>query len=212
MKYSLPVLVCASLLCPAQSVLSDGDVAAPTMPAFAEELVQRSKRDQEVRKELVQFVQYMAVRPLADSAAYDEVAKRMEAIDKDNTNWLKDLINQHGWPTRQMVGSRGVKSVWLIVQHATHDVAFQRRCLDLMARLPPCEVAAGEVALLTDRVLLAEGNKQKYGTQYHVVDGKLIRYPVEDETRLDEIRLEIGLPTVAEYEKVLREVYFKDGK
>ena len=64
------------------------------------------------------------------------------------------------------------RKAWLLVQHADADVKFQRRCLDLMARLPKGEVSISNLAYLTDRVLLAEGKKQLYGTQFTSVDGK----------------------------------------
>jgi hypothetical protein len=59
--------------------------------------------------------------------------------------------------SRPWAPKRG-QAAWLLVQHADHDPAFQRVCLELLGGA----VRAGEAdvrhhAYLTDRVLLAEG-------------------------------------------------------
>ena len=63
------------------------------------------------------------------------------------------------------------------------------------------------LALLTDRVLLAEGKKQLYGTQFTFVNGKLKPHPIQDEANVDKRRAEAGLPPLAEYAKMLEKVY-----
>jgi hypothetical protein len=67
---------------------------------------------------------------------------------------------------RSLVSVDGTQAAWLLIQHADHDPAFQRACLELLGHA----VHAGEAdatyhAYLTDRVLLAEG-KQLYRTQF----------------------------------------------
>jgi len=86
------------------------------------------------------------------------------------------------------------------VQHADHDPAFQRRCLELL------EGAAGRgeadprhVAFLTDRVLIHEGKPQRFGTQLRMEDGRLALIPVEDTEGLDERRRSAGLAPIEDY-------------
>jgi hypothetical protein len=98
------------------------------------------------------------------------------------------------------VGERASKAAWLLVQHADLDPAFQKQCLPLLEKT----VAAGEgsakdLAYLTDRVLVAEGKPQRYGTQFHNVEGKLVPRPIEDEANVDARRAAVGLGTMAEY-------------
>ena len=73
-----------------------------------------------------------------------------------------------------MVGDDGAHSVWLLVQDAAaSDPVFQRRCLDLLAAAVEAGAAAPrELAYLTDRVLLAEGEPQEAGTEVTVRDGQ----------------------------------------
>ena len=69
------------------------------------------------------------------------------------------------------------------------------------------EASGKDLAYLTDRVLLAEGKKQIYGTQFMQVDGKSEPRPMEDPEHVDDRRKEVGLEPIAEYAKRLREVY-----
>ena len=105
------------------------------------------------------------------------------------------------------MGEDGANAAWLLVQHADADSQFQRKCLDLMAKLPKGEVSQVQFGFLTDRVLLAEGKKQIYGTQFHAVDGKLQPRPLEDEANVDKRRADIGLRPLADYAKALEKIY-----
>lgn len=116
-----------------------------------------------------------------------------------NAERLDAVIAEHGWPSAVLVGVHGVEAAWLVALHADHDVAFQRRCLDLMAEA----VAAGEpsahwLAYLTDRVLVNEGRPQRFGTQYRRAGGGLELHPLEDPGDVDDRRAAVGLPSLAE--------------
>ena len=76
-----------------------------------------------------------------------------------------------------------------------------------MAKLPKHEVSLSKMAYLTDRVLLAEGKKQRYGTQFHSVDGKWQPRPIEDEANVDKRRLENGMMSLVDYAKLLEQNY-----
>lgn len=80
-----------------------------------------------------------------------------------------------------------------------------------MTRLPGEEVSRRNVAYLTDRVLLAEGKKQVYGTQFILEKGKWKPRPLEDEANVDRRRAEVGLPPLAEYAKEI-EAYYGRGR
>jgi hypothetical protein len=101
----------------------------------------------------------------------------------------------------------GADAAWLLVQHADADAKFQRECLDLMARMPADQVSRTRLAYLTDRVLLAEGKKQVYGTQFQSVNGKWVPRELEDQAHVDERRSKVGLNTLAEYVRQLEAAY-----
>src|SRR5439155_1758694 len=87
-----------------------------------------------------------------------------------------------------LAGEDGAEAAWLLAQHADRDPAFQRRCLDLLAEA----AARGEaswmhVAYLTDRVLLAEGKPQEYGTQATGRDGRYVARDLRDPDSLSDL-------------------------
>ncbi|OJT27444.1 hypothetical protein BO221_05590 [Archangium sp. Cb G35] len=171
--------------------------------AAANEAKLMEAQNPQLRDELLRMMEEdQAARRAAGAAQFKDLAanERMKAIDIKNTARMKEIVAQLGWPTKTLVGERGAKAAWLLVQHADLDVAFQRQCLPLLEK----SVAAGEgspkdLAYLTDRILVAEGKPQRYGTQFHTVEGKLVPRPIEDEANVDARRAAVGLGTMAEY-------------
>lgn len=132
---------------------------------------------------------------------------RMMRADSARTRRLKAIIDEHGWPGPDKVDNDGVSAAFLLLQHSP-DSAFQERLLPVLER----EAQAGrmrpaDVALLTDRVLVRSGKPQRYGSQFKMQVGKMIAEPIEDLDGLDARRAAVGLPPMAEYVKVLGEVY-----
>lgn len=126
-------------------------------------------------------------------------------IDADNTAWMKRVVRVHGWPGISLVGPDGAQAAWLLAQHADRDHDFQRECLSLLqAAYENGEATGADVAYLTDRVLVAEGKKQIYGTQFRTEKGESQPYPIEDEGNLDARRRQMGLEPFAEYEQFMK--------
>jgi hypothetical protein len=125
-------------------------------------------------------------------AAWDAVA----TVDRANTAWLRDIVAVGGWPTADKAGQDGANAAWLLVQHADEDPDFQRQCLVLMSSAS-VDVSPREIAYLTDRVLVAEGRPQRYGTQMHGVGGRWVPRPLENEDQVDRLRAEVGFEPLA---------------
>lgn len=162
-------------------------------PELHRELVKRMRADQAIR-----------MQPNPNF-------REMERIDRENTAWLKQVVDRHGWPTISMVGERGELAAFLLIQHAdpAQELEFQKRCLELMkAAMSNNDVRKSSVAYLTDRLLMHQGLKQIYGTQFRVEEGELKLYPIQDEAGVDARRKEVGLPPLAEYERQMREMQF----
>ena len=78
-----------------------------------------------------------------------------------------------GVPTVAQVGESGVHWAWLLVQHADDDPQFQLSLQPLFAeRQRAGELPADDLARLTDRVLLATGRPQRFGTQFDWLSGR----------------------------------------
>lgn len=103
---------------------------------------------------------------------------------------------QSPWPTKSVVGAQGVRAVWLI---AGHDSALSRVALHRMMEAGPDESPPAAVAMLEDRLRIAAGRKQLYGTQLvRASGGKLEPAPLEDPKHVDLRRDAAGLPPIAE--------------
>ncbi len=157
-------------------------------PALREELLRRMKEDQRVRLEP------------------DVNPREWMRIDRDNLAYIKKVIDEHGWPGRSMVGDDGALAAFLLVQHAASDLAFQKRCLELLTQaVEQNEATAAHMAYLTDRVLIFEGKPQRYGTQFAGIGKSSKLLPIENEQDVDARRREVGLPPLAEYVKQVQE-------
>jgi hypothetical protein len=184
-------------------------------PELREELLARTIRDQKARMAMIEKTKALAAagKGERDKQSPEEKAKlakllhEMQQADAENTTWLKGIVAKQGWPTITDIGKDGFNAAWLLVQHADADRPFQKQCLELMEKLPRNEVIPSNVAYLTDRVLVADGKKQKYGTQFTQVDGKHQPQPIEDEANVDKRRKELGLSTMAEYTRQIEKMY-----
>jgi hypothetical protein len=167
----------------------------PQDEKLRQELLDRVEKDQAARKSLVELMQKSKnVDP------NQPAIKKVMEIDRQNTAWLKEIVEKRGWPGKTLVGNGGAHAAWLLVQHADHDVAFQKKCLDLLkAAVNEKEASAQDFAYLTDRVLVADKKKQIYGTQLVQEGDKLVPQPIEDKEHVDDRRKEIGLQPLAEY-------------
>lgn len=122
--------------------------------------------------------------------------------DHANTQWLKRIVTEQGWPERSEVGEVAARQAWLLVQHADADPAFQLTSLHLMEPLASSgEVSRGDYAYLYDRVMLKIAGRQRYGTQIMCLNGKRVAQPLEDEKVVDRLRSEAELQPLTNYLK-----------
>ena len=129
-----------------------------------------------------------------------ELWEEQHRVDSENLGRLRQKISDHGWPSVSLVGYDGATAAFLILQHADHESQVELLPL-IEAAAEAGEADRRHVAMLQDRVLVAQGEPQRYGTQlYHDEDtGKLALYPIEDEANVDPRRLRIGMTPLADY-------------
>ena len=91
-------------------------------------------------------------------------------------------------------------AAFLLVQHADRDTAFQKKCLPLLQKAAEeGEASKSDMAYLTDRIRVADGQKQLYGTQCSWKDTLVEMDPIEDSLHVDERRAEVGLEPLDVY-------------
>lgn len=163
---------------------------------LAAELARMAAEDQRIRRPLKGSARKM-VRPLDEKRGMMEFRR----VDGENTERLRRILAEHGWPGKSLVGEQGAHDAWLIAQHADHDPVFQRQALDLlMEAVARGEARPRELAYLTDRVRVNEGREQVFGTQMRPDEnGMPVPRPIEDPERLDERRAEVGLEPFDQY-------------
>jgi hypothetical protein len=127
--------------------------------------------------------------------------------DDRNTEFLKKLVAEKGWPTITRVGPRASGNAWLLVQHADHDPVFQLKALRLMEPLvAKNEVSKRNYAYLYDRIMLKLNGKQRFGTQFMGCSGTEYKLrPLEDEANLAALRKDHDLEPIGEYRKSMVE-------
>jgi hypothetical protein len=174
----------------------------PSDADFKRELVARLDEDQRVREVFANDLRTLG-RPS------DSTARLMLHTDSVNVGWLKPLLLRWGFPSRAQVGKEGQQAAFLLVQHADQDPGFQAAVLPLLdSAFARGEIPGEAVAMLTDRVRAAQHQRQLYGTQLKMPEGRVvIDPPVEDSAGLDARRARMGLPPMQEYLRVADSAY-----
>jgi hypothetical protein len=135
------------------------------------------------------------------SPEYESVRQRGLEMDRKHIARLTEIIEQHGWPGRSLVGATASKAAFFVIQHA--DSTTQRKYLHLVRDAS----RAGELdrslpPLLEDRLLMEEGKPQIYGTQIaRGENGRPELWPIDDAEHVDERRASVGLEPLSEYLK-----------
>jgi len=128
-------------------------------------------------------------------------------IDEINRNQLKLIFEEHGFPTKELVGKDAMRGIFLIIQHADGDKEWQK------SQLPNIELAVKNGALskqnyayLFDRIKVNEDSPQRFGTQFKKVD---IEHKIaelretEDLENLDQRRREMGMMPIGMYKRLM---------
>jgi hypothetical protein len=164
------------------------------MSHLREELLRRRDADQEARVSVPRGVP-------------NALANTMR-IDDENAVWLREVVTKFGWPGRSLVGDDGAHAAWLLAQHADRDPALQKHCLILLEQaVVASEAEPRDLAFLTDRVRLASGLSQIYGTQMTPHDGRFAACRLADPEAVDERRASVGLEPLNEYLNRALELY-----
>ena len=135
-----------------------------------------------------------------------------ESVDRENTERMKEIVFEIGWPTISKVGRVGSSNAWLLVQHADHNISFQEQCLKLMKEVPLYDIDPSDLAYLEDRVRVNKGIGQLYGTQFTQENNQHVPRPIEDEAEVDARRAAMGMGSLAEQIEHMYEKYPFDDK
>jgi hypothetical protein len=123
---------------------------------------------------------------------------RLEEIHRANSSRLRQIIAVFGWPGFALVGEKGAKASWRIALHSIAEPSFMRQCRDLLdAASQAGDAPRWQFAIIDDRIRVYEGRPQRYGTQLRSGPNGLEPHPIENEGRVNSMRMQAGLPPLA---------------
>jgi len=123
---------------------------------------------------------------------------------KDSINLIKaeKILAEYGWLGADVVGEQGNITLFLVIQHS--NTQTQVKYLPMLREaVKNGKAKASSIALMEDRVLLAQGEKQIYGSQL-LMNSETNTWELEpmiDPDNADKRRSEVGLKPLAEYLK-----------
>lgn len=159
-------------------------------------LITMAKQDQVVRKPAY----------VSDTAS-EKLVREQEQTDDRLTAALKKIIAEKGWPTIGLVGLQASEDAALVLTHS-RDHDFQRKLIPQLQQLAENgKILGSSIAGIVDKVLVSEGKPQRYGTQFRWANGRGEMLPVEDPEHLEQRRAQYLLPPMAEYKKMLADLY-----
>ncbi len=165
------------------------------------EILERAKIDQVMRK-----------RFIAGKAKWNK------RVDMKNTTWLKGIIKRFGWPTVSFVGKKASNGAWLLVQHADHDLRFQKKVLKILNDIykhDKKELNPANIPYLTDRILVHEKRPQIFGTQFTRKSDKekFKPFPIRNRNNVNKRRRIYRLPSLEKnIERINTEYNRLEGK
>jgi hypothetical protein len=164
-----------------------------------QQLVKMAEQVQEIRESLKKYNQEHIPLTLQELVL---------EIDNIHIQTLQNIIDLHGWPTKDKVGEKGVQAAFLLVKHS-ENLVFQQDMLPLIIQsfLDKEGIPGKDVAQFTDNVSIRLGKKQVFGTQSELINGKIIFAPIENENNVDPLRAQMGMSTLAEYKETLKTLY-----
>jgi hypothetical protein len=144
----------------------------------------------------------IAVRKLGPGSPVVSALRRLQTMINDNNlKELESLLSQKGWPKRSEVGPEAAGAAFFVLQHSNAEAQqkyismFEKRCREN-------EASSQQYALMFDRMRMNQDKPQRFGTHSYLDPSKGRTdelYPLEDETKVDEWRKEIGLEPLKDY-------------
>ena len=137
-----------------------------------------------------------------ESKDVQDIEKIIKEKDSINLIQVEKIIAEYGWLGADIVGEMGNKTLFLVIQHS--NTQTQVKYLPMLREaVKNGKAKASYLALMEDRVLLAQGEKQIYGSQLQMDSetNQWVLEPMIDPDNVDKRRAEVGLKPLSEYLK-----------
>jgi antitoxin component of RelBE/YafQ-DinJ toxin-antitoxin module len=163
----------------------------------------------ELQKQLLNMAQQSEQIQVAQKNDATEALKSMATdISQLHTQTLNQIVQLQGWPTKAQVTEEGVRAAFSLASHS-NNLSFQQNMLPFIIQsyMDKQGMSGEAVAIFTDKVSIAQGKNQVFGTQADLIDGKLVFFKIENEDSVDQLRAQMGMTNLAEYKKILAAIH-----
>ena len=122
---------------------------------------------------------------------------KVERQDAANLVKVKKVLDKHGWLSKEVVGDKANSALFLVIQHADRET-WEKYVPVMREAVKNSAANAADLAKLEDRLALAQGKKQLYGTQlgHDVATNRYYVLPIEDPDHIDARRKAMGLDSM----------------
>ena len=125
-----------------------------------------------------------------------------------NTQRLLELLDKYGWPTATEVTEYAAAGAAMIINHTDYELRAKYFPM-LEQAFKQGEAQPLRYAKMRDRLLVEEGKKQLYGTQWKFENSGRVPHPIEEPEYVDKRRAEIGLGPLDVYLKERFDIEWK---
>ena len=128
--------------------------------------------------------------------------KTIQITDSIHLIKVEKILDEKGWLGPDIVGYYGNVTLFLVIQHADHQTRIKYIPM-LRDAVKKGNARPQDLALMEDRVLIEQGEKQIYGSQLTMNSetNTMQLAPMIDHENADKRRSEVGLQPLAEYLK-----------
>ena len=138
-----------------------------------------------------------------------ELFEKQNETIKKNIPIEKVIVEKYGYPTIEKVGKEISHHFFTLIQHADADINFQEKMLKIVKKeTEKGNVTGKDFAFLSDRVNLAKGREQLYGSQVDYDDkGNAVPRNLYKSAKVDNRRRQFGLEPLKDYLKMMTELH-----
>jgi hypothetical protein len=168
----------------------------PQNPALAKLIDSLYIIDQQVQTDIME-----ASKNGATMEQLNPLFERQFTTFKNHIPIAKQIIAQNGYPTIGLVGKESSGKFFLLIQHADADPDFQAKMLKFIKKqVKNGSVKGSNYAFLADRVRLAQGKPQLFGSQLeYTAQGNAQSKNLAKPQNVNKRRQKYGMETLEAY-------------
>lgn len=192
--FQIPILAQSKCFSNEEASKVIGTINNPQPISENKQLRRELAKMQELQEKLVQDIIDYSEDNLKLIANADEMAEK-------HLLRLCEIIKQNGWITKELVGDEGIKSASFIIFNSK-NAQLQKEFLPVTSvAVKKGLIGSFVLTALIDSIRINSNLPQIFGTQYQIRDELFYLYPIQNESKVDELRKTYGLPPLANFIK-----------